>query len=45
MDNLKWAIEFCVQLARVTGVDLNELIDKIKSTWETTELMEFIWED
>ena len=45
MDNLKWAIEFCVQLARVTNVDLNELIDKVKSTWETAELMEFIQED
>lgn len=45
MDNLKWAIEFCVQLARVTNVDLNELIDKVKSIWETAELMESIWED
>ena len=45
MDNLKWAIGFCIQLAKTEQIELNDLIKMIKVAWDLNELMEFVWEE
>lgn len=45
LDNLKWAIEFCIQLAKVEQIELDDLINMIKQRWDLNQLMNFIWEE